>query len=109
MARLFSPGTALRRLLFWRFTNAICHQADVWMKILIAGASSGIGRFLAERLLGAGHNVWGFARSSGDALAHARFRAFRCDVAEWDEVDRLANKIEAETQRLDAIIVCAAL
>jgi NAD(P)-dependent dehydrogenase (short-subunit alcohol dehydrogenase family) len=79
------------------------------MKVLIAGASSGIGRFLAERLLEAGHNVWGFARSSGDALAHARFRGFRCDVVEWDHVDQLASKIGAETQRLDAIIVCAAL
>jgi NAD(P)-dependent dehydrogenase (short-subunit alcohol dehydrogenase family) len=79
------------------------------MKILIAGATSGIGRFLAERLLEAGHNVWGFARSSEGALAHARFRAFACDVAEWDKVDQLASKIAAETQRLNAIIICAAL
>jgi NAD(P)-dependent dehydrogenase (short-subunit alcohol dehydrogenase family) len=79
------------------------------MKILIAGANSGIGRFLAERLLEAGHSVWGFARSTEGALAHARFRAFACDVAEWDEVDHLAGAMAAETQRLDAIIVCAAL
>lgn len=79
------------------------------MKILIAGATSGIGRFLAEWLLGAGHDVWGFARSVEGALAHARFRASACDVTAWDKVDELAGKIAAETRRLDAIIVCAAL
>lgn len=79
------------------------------MKILIAGATSGIGRFLAERLLDAGHDVWGFARSTGGALAHARFRAFACDVAEWERVEQLAGTIGTEAERLDAIIICAAL
>jgi len=79
------------------------------MNILIAGASSGIGRFLAERFLKAGHNVWGFARSVKGAVVHARFRAFACDVAEWDKVDHLARTIAIEAQRMDAIIVCAAL
>lgn len=79
------------------------------MKVLIAGATSGIGRFLAERLLEAGHDVWGFARSTEGALAHPRFRLFACDVAEWERVDQLAGTIATETQRLDAIIVCAAL
>lgn len=79
------------------------------MKILIAGATSGLGRFLAERLLEAGHHVWGFARSSEGALAHERFRSFACDLAEWEEVDHLAATIAAETPRLDAIIICAAL
>ena len=78
------------------------------MRILLAGATSGIGRFLAERLLQAGHDVWGFARSSDGALVHARFRSFACDVSEWDEVDQLFRKIASETQRLDAIIICAA-
>ena len=79
------------------------------MRILIAGATSGIGRFLAERLLQAGHDVWGFARSSAGALVNARFRSFTCDVSEWDEVDQLARQIASETPSLDAIIVCAAL
>jgi len=79
------------------------------MKILIAGATSGIGRFLAEWLLEAGHNVWGFARSLEGALDHARFRAFACDVTDWERVEQLATRIAAETQCLDAIIVCAAL
>lgn len=78
------------------------------MRILIAGATSGIGRFLAERLIEVGHDVWGFARSSDSTLAHARFRSFTCDVSEWDEVDQLSRKIASETQRLDAIIICAA-
>ena len=79
------------------------------MKILIAGATSGIGRFLADWLLEAGHNVWGFARSVEGALVHGRFRASACDVTAWDTVDELARKIAEETHGLDAIIVCAAL
>jgi NAD(P)-dependent dehydrogenase (short-subunit alcohol dehydrogenase family) len=79
------------------------------MNILIAGATSGIGRFLAERLLETGHNVWGFARSVEGALTHARFRAFACDVTEWDKVDQLARKVATEAHELDAIIICAAI
>jgi NAD(P)-dependent dehydrogenase (short-subunit alcohol dehydrogenase family) len=79
------------------------------MRILIAGATLGIGRFLAERLLEGGHDVWGFARSIDGAIAHARFRSSACDVSEWDEVAQLAREIASETQRLDAIIICAAL
>jgi NAD(P)-dependent dehydrogenase (short-subunit alcohol dehydrogenase family) len=79
------------------------------MKILIAGASSGIGRFLTGRLLEAGHDVWGFARSIDGALTHPHFQAFACDVAEWDNVGKLAGTIAGETQQLDAIIICAAL
>ena len=79
------------------------------MNILIAGARSGIGRFLTDRLLEAGHSVWGFARSIDGTLTHPRFRAFACDVAEWDDVEKLAGMIATEAERLDAIIVCAAL
>jgi len=79
------------------------------MKILIAGATSGIGRFLAEWLLQAGHEVWGFARSTEGALDHARFHAFACDVTDWEGVEQLAARIAAETRSLDAVIVCAAL
>jgi NAD(P)-dependent dehydrogenase (short-subunit alcohol dehydrogenase family) len=78
------------------------------MRILLAGATSGMGRFLAEWLLEAGHDVWGFARSSEGALVHARFRSFTCDVSAWDEVDQLYRKVASETERLDVIIICAA-
>lgn len=79
------------------------------MNILIAGASSGIGSFLAERLLEAGHSIWSFSRSGKCALAHERFRAFACNVADWQQVEQLASKIVAEGKELDAIIVCAAV
>lgn len=79
------------------------------MKIVIAGATSGIGRFLAEWLLEAGHSVWGFARSIEGAPVHARFRASACDITEWDEVGELAAKIASEADRLDALIICAAV
>ena len=61
------------------------------MNIVLTGSSSGIGRALVERLLARGHHVWGLARSDQSAFAalHAgRFRATRCDVAQWPQVER---------------------
>ena len=79
------------------------------MNILIAGTSSGIGRFLATRLLEAGNHVWGFARSTGDALHHAQFRPFICDVSDWEQVFQLSTRIAEEIAPLRAIVICAAV
>ena len=79
------------------------------MNLVISGASSGIGRSLTERLLAQGHTVWGFSRSGGGGLRHPRFRAAACDVADWDQVAKLAGEIAEETGGLDGIITCAAL
>lgn len=81
------------------------------MNLVISGASSGIGRSLAERLLAQGHSVWGFSCSGGGGLRHPRFRAAACDVADWDQVAQLAGEIAQDTGSvgLDGIMTCAAL
>ena len=118
LARLFPSGVAFRRLHFWRFQDALCHQrsppADCTeMRILIAGATSGIGRFLAERLVEEGHDVWGFARSSDGAIAHARFSFVHGPLAIFRSGTKSISFVPgqdfpSETQQLDAIIICAA-
>jgi len=80
------------------------------MNVVLTGSSSGIGRALALRLLGKGHMVWGIARSDQAALAagHAgAFRATRCDVSSWPEVEAAAGEVGAAWGHADALVCCA--
>jgi NAD(P)-dependent dehydrogenase (short-subunit alcohol dehydrogenase family) len=82
------------------------------MKIVLTGSSTGIGHALAERLLARGHEVWGLARSDQTDFAAqqgGRFRATRCDVAEWPQMAAAAAKVAAEWPQLDALVACAGL
>ena len=82
------------------------------MKIVLTGSSTGIGRALAQRLLGGGHHVWGLARSDQTAfeLEHrGAFRASRCDVADWSQVAAAARDIITEWGTPDALVTCAGL
>lgn len=80
------------------------------MHLVLTGSSTGIGRALAERLLTRGHDVWGLARSdqADFAAQHPeRFRASRCDVAQWPSVERAAAEVSAAWPHLDGLIACA--
>lgn len=80
------------------------------MNVVITGSSTGIGRALAERLLARGHHIRGWARSDQGEFAarHSdRFRASRCDVANWSDVARAAQDIAGTWSHLDGLIACA--
>jgi|SRR6185312_8780399 len=82
------------------------------MRIVVTGSSTGIGRALAERLLQHGHRVWGLARSETSGLAGAtpeNFRASRCDVADWSQVEAAAAAARAAWSGLDGLVACAGL
>jgi len=80
-------------------------------RVLIAGASAGIGRALVRALAVDGHQVFACARradalraaTDGEALARSRV----CDVADEAQVRALYGWIASETAALDALIVCA--
>jgi NAD(P)-dependent dehydrogenase (short-subunit alcohol dehydrogenase family) len=79
------------------------------MRFVITGTSSGIGRALAERLLAAGHEVWGLARSPQAELS-ARwpgFHALQVDVAKWEQVAAAAQTIAIAGPSLDGLVTCA--
>lgn len=85
------------------------------MKILITGTSSGIGRFLAEHLAAAGHQVWGVARSpqgnfESSVLSRALyFVSSQCDVADWSQVSALRAHVDSQWRLVDALICCSGI
>ena len=82
------------------------------MNLVVTGSSSGIGRALALRLLARGHQVWGLARSDQSDLEgkhKGRFRSSRCDVAQWDAVERAARQVDAAWAHVDGLVTCAGL
>lgn len=80
------------------------------MNIVLTGSSSGIGRALAHRLLGHGHQVWGLARSdqSEDLRRFApSFRATQCDVADWGQIASAAAEVAKSWAHVDGLVACA--
>ena len=84
---------------------------DSQQRILVAGASSGIGAALVQALAADGHRVFACARrldalqavTEGDTLARSR----RCDVGDESQVIKLFRWIEKATDALDAVVVAA--
>ncbi len=73
------------------------------MKILITGASSGIGAALSRHLAAAGHEVWGWARRAEKISGLAT----PVDVSDWGQVQAAARHVAAKWDSCDAVI-CAA-
>jgi NAD(P)-dependent dehydrogenase (short-subunit alcohol dehydrogenase family) len=80
------------------------------MNIVVTGSSTGIGRALVLRLMAEDHRVWGLARSDQSELAamqNGGFRATRCDVGKWPDVERAAREIGAAWNHVEGLVCCA--
>jgi NAD(P)-dependent dehydrogenase (short-subunit alcohol dehydrogenase family) len=75
------------------------------MRILITGATSGLGRHVAEQLSRAGHTVLVHGRDPGRlAQVAGASRGYVADLASLDEVRSLAERVQAENDRLDVLV-----
>ncbi|MBQ7454857.1 MAG: SDR family oxidoreductase [Clostridia bacterium] len=77
--------------------------------VLVAGASSGLGRAVAECLAEAGHTVYAGARSfARGAEAPKGCQALALDVTSAESVKEAVAAVLSRQKRLDALVCCAA-
>lgn len=73
--------------------------------ILVAGASSGIGRAIAKQLLQQGHHVIGLSRNTSCFKhSHTRFSSVELDFLQLAAIPAIAKQIQQDFPNLDAII-----
>ena len=81
------------------------------MRIVLTGASSGIGRYLTTMLVQS-HEVWGIARN-GSTLSDLqvdmgeRFSFTTADVSDWDSLAGASTEIAKAWDHIDALVCCA--
>lgn len=76
--------------------------------LLVTGASSGIGRAIAVKLLQQGHTVIGTARNCGKfTTEHPCFSSFQLDLAQPDQLASQLKSLEKLNPELDGIIFSA--
>ena len=81
------------------------------MRIVLTGASAGIGRHLAGTLVDS-NDVWGIARNESalNVLKNelgSRFSWSSCDVSSWSNLESVVGHIETSWPSVDALICCA--
>ena len=76
--------------------------------ILVTGASSGIGRAIAQRLLQQGHRVIGSSRNPERfTTPHSRFTPVALDLMKLDGLTRFAKQLQRDFPTLDAVVFAA--
>ncbi|NKI34166.1 SDR family NAD(P)-dependent oxidoreductase [Wenzhouxiangella sp. XN79A] len=107
MNRLFMPLVVLAVLALPWFPSSGLADDRGQKSVLVTGASTGIGRHLAEALAEAGHHVYAGARKQEDldALnAIENITAVRLDVTKPDEIDAVVALIEERGTGLYALV-----
>ena len=78
------------------------------MRVLVTGASSGIGRAVCERLLADGHRAIGIARDFGKfPCDDHRFAAHEMDLADLDQLPKHLKTLVTTHSQLDALVLNA--
>jgi NAD(P)-dependent dehydrogenase (short-subunit alcohol dehydrogenase family) len=76
--------------------------------LLVTGASSGIGRAVAELALARGDRVYGLDLGIPN-LDHDRFTGIACDVRDADAVAAVFERIAADGVRVDGVVCSAGI
>jgi len=77
------------------------------LNIVITGSSSGIGKYITEKLLEKGHSIWGISRRYDDKTISEKFIISKCDVSLWESINSVSKKISEKWHYIDALIHCA--
>ncbi len=75
-------------------------RADTPRTALVTGATSGIGRCIADRLLEDGYIVYGIGRNESGAPSHANFRFLPVDLTDTAAIERNVKPLASEISLL---------
>ena len=77
-------------------------------QIIVTGASSGIGRAIAMRLLDEGYQVIGIARNSKEKpIQHPAFNNIGIDLSDLEQLPEQLKQLAADYRDVDGIVFCA--
>lgn len=79
-------------------------------KVIVTGASSGIGEAIASALVSAGHEVYGIGRKydkSSRLLENPLFYPHVCDLKRHTDVEKEIKLIKEEADGIDILVNCA--
>ncbi len=76
-------------------------------KVLVTGASGGMGKAICSLLTDKGYKVYGMDYRADDTVKAEKF--WQCDVTDTDSVKEVYEKLKEETDSLDAIVHTAGI
>ena len=73
-------------------------------KVLVTGATRGIGRAISQKLLDEGLEVIGVGRNHQDGIEHERYTAETLDLSDLKSLEKSLPELAKRYQDVDAVI-----